>query len=524
MSLLTQGKQKQSRSIRKYRNQAYFEAGSNKQDTALSALKNILVETKFEIPVGQNLGSASKAQNLLSTNPAANHDKFSAITSYSSDLISVHPSPRGTEETNQPQLRRFERIHVWTHKFNAESKKSSHGTVFSYLNLKSQALCLFSIPEHHDQDGVFLIAAVGEWWSFRLVSRSDFEGRIFQDHLYDKLLQVKENEKEDNEDMTHLMGSSQTGDMEKYQAQMKEETPEEIRLRHKRERANRLSEREKTRIDWSQNQSDLQKLIDEAEVKMGEPGVYANEKMDEYSHLQSTLDRSWQRHWGTVFLEPDPASRSGLVDIKQQTEWSKVFRIGTQTSASYLDQISNELARLVEQTSLEDLPVADPIVESNQTEPSHVQPDRVRTQSRNRNSSRHDSSHPGSRNPSYGPGSRIPDRPPSTTVRARPGGSDTQALTRNSQTDRRAPSRPVSRAPSRTVSRAPSRAGSGAPSPAGSGAPSPAGSVDPSPAGSRDPSIDPGSRARNPLRSSRIQPGSSNIQRGNQDERTKPSR
>ncbi|KAJ3720711.1 hypothetical protein DFJ43DRAFT_1004899 [Lentinula guzmanii] len=224
----------------------------------------------------------------------------------------------------------------------------------------AQALCLFSIPEHHDQDGVFLIAAVGEWWSFRLVSRSDFEGRIFQDHLYDKLLQVKENEKEDNEDMTHLMGSSQTGDMEKYQAQMKEETPEEIRLRHKRERANRLSEREKTRIDWSQNQSDLQKLIDEAEVKMGEPGVYANEKMDEYSRLQSTLDRSWQRHWGTVFLEPDPASRSGLVDIKQQTEWSKVFRIGTQTSASYLDQISNELARLVEQTSLEDLPVADP--------------------------------------------------------------------------------------------------------------------------------------------------------------------
>ncbi|KAJ3979779.1 hypothetical protein F5890DRAFT_1633061 [Lentinula detonsa] len=378
----------------------------------------------------------------------------------------------------------------------------------------AQALCLFSIPKHHDQDEVYLIAAVGEWWSFRLVSRSDFKGKIFQNRLYGKLLlQVKENENEDNEDMTHLMGSSQTGDMEKYQAQMKEEeTLEEIRLRHDRERAKRLSKRERRRIDWSQNQSDLQKLIDGA--KMGEPGVYAEKAMNEFIRLQSKLDQSWQRNWGTVFLEPNPAS--GLVDIEQQTEWSKVFRIGTQTSASYLDQISNKLARLVKQTSLEDLPVADPIVESNQTEPSHIQPDRVRTQSRDRNSSRHDSSHPGSRNPSYGPGSHIPDRPPSTTVRARPGGSDTQALTRNSQTDRRAPSRPVSRAPS--------RAGSGAPSPAGSGAPSPAGSGVPSPAGSRDPSIDPGSRARNPLRSSRIQPGSSNIQRSNQDERTKPSR
>ncbi|KAJ3722794.1 hypothetical protein DFJ43DRAFT_1042038 [Lentinula guzmanii] len=165
---------------------------------------------------------------------------------------------------------------------------------------------------------------------------------------------------------------------------------------------------------------------------MGELGVYANEDMNAYTRLQSRLDPSWQRNWGTVFLEPNRAS--GLVDIEQQTEWSKVFRIGTQSSASYLDQISNELARLVEQTSLEDLPVANP-------KPSHIQHERVHTQSRNRNSSRHDSSHPGSRNPSDSPASRIPDRPPSTNSRARPGGSNT--LTRNSQSDRRAPSRPL---------------------------------------------------------------------------------
>ncbi|KAJ3796911.1 hypothetical protein GGU11DRAFT_786727, partial [Lentinula aff. detonsa] len=62
------------------------------------------------------------------------------------------------------------------------------------VELKSQALCLFSIPKHHDQDEVYLIAAVGEWWSFRLVSRSDFKGKIFQNRLYGKLLlQVKEN-------------------------------------------------------------------------------------------------------------------------------------------------------------------------------------------------------------------------------------------------------------------------------------------------------------------------------------------
>ncbi|KAJ3745160.1 hypothetical protein DFH05DRAFT_1614361 [Lentinula detonsa] len=315
------------------------------------------------------------------------------------------------------------------------------------------------------------------------------------------------------------MEPSQTGDMEMYEARMKEETLEETRVRHTRERAQRLLERERRRINWSQNESDLQKLIDETEAEMGIPGVYAEGKMNEYTRLQSKLDQSWQRNWGPVFLEPAPAS--GLVDIQQRrSRWSRLLRIGTQTSALYLDQISNELARLVKETPL--VPVAEPILGSNQTEPSHIQPERVRTQSRNRNSSRQDSSHPGSRNTSVGPGSRIPDRPPSTTSRARPGGSDT--LTRNSQTDRRAPSRPVSRAPSRTVSRAPSRAGSGAPSPAGSGAPSPAGSGVPSPAGSRDPSIDPGSRARNPVRSSRIQPSSSNIQRSNQDDRTKPSR
>ncbi|KAJ3745029.1 hypothetical protein DFH05DRAFT_1382705, partial [Lentinula detonsa] len=102
----------------------------------------------------------------------------------------------------------------------------------------AQALCLFSISSYHRQDKVILIAGVGEWWSFRQVSRSDFKGKIFQDRQYSELLQVKENEKEDtNEDITHLMGSSRTGDMETYEAQTKEETLDETRVRHRRERA-----------------------------------------------------------------------------------------------------------------------------------------------------------------------------------------------------------------------------------------------------------------------------------------------
>ncbi|KAJ3995869.1 hypothetical protein F5050DRAFT_1534165, partial [Lentinula boryana] len=86
----------------------------------------------------------------------------------------------------------------------------------SMLNARNQvmaqALCLFSIPNYHHQRKVILIAGVGEWWSFRLVSRSDFKGKIFQDHRYSQLLQVEGKEKEDNRNMTHLMGSSQTGD------------------------------------------------------------------------------------------------------------------------------------------------------------------------------------------------------------------------------------------------------------------------------------------------------------------------
>ncbi|KAJ3792073.1 hypothetical protein GGU11DRAFT_803610, partial [Lentinula aff. detonsa] len=61
------------------------------------------------------------------------------------------------------------------------------------VELKSQALCLFSISSYHRQRKVIIIAGVGEWWSFRQVSRSDFKGKIFQDRQYSELLQVKEN-------------------------------------------------------------------------------------------------------------------------------------------------------------------------------------------------------------------------------------------------------------------------------------------------------------------------------------------
>ncbi|KAJ3720721.1 hypothetical protein DFJ43DRAFT_1125038 [Lentinula guzmanii] len=104
------------------------------------------------------------------------------------------------------------------------------------LNARDQALCLFSIPNYHCQEQVMVIATVGEWWSFRLLSRSEFDGKIFEGNRYLELIKGQGNDKEKNEN-THLMGSSQTGDMEKYQAQMKEETLEETRVRHTRERA-----------------------------------------------------------------------------------------------------------------------------------------------------------------------------------------------------------------------------------------------------------------------------------------------
>ncbi|KAJ3995880.1 hypothetical protein F5050DRAFT_1674000, partial [Lentinula boryana] len=76
----------------------------------------------------------------------------------------------------------------------------------------SQALCLFSIPNYHCQEQVIVIAAVGEWWSFRLVSRSAFNGKIFDGNRYFEFIKVQGNEKEKNENMMHLMGSSQTED------------------------------------------------------------------------------------------------------------------------------------------------------------------------------------------------------------------------------------------------------------------------------------------------------------------------
>ncbi|KAJ3805091.1 hypothetical protein F5876DRAFT_52423 [Lentinula aff. lateritia] len=69
---------------------------------------------------------------------------------------------------------------------NIDELMSGLGTMMksAQSQAEGQAHCLFSIPNYHRQTHVVLIAAVGEWWSFRFVPRSRFGGRVFDGTKY----------------------------------------------------------------------------------------------------------------------------------------------------------------------------------------------------------------------------------------------------------------------------------------------------------------------------------------------------
>ncbi|KAH7874983.1 hypothetical protein F5879DRAFT_994657 [Lentinula edodes] len=128
---------------------------------------------------------------------------------------------------------------------------------------------------------------------------------------------------------TKLMDPSQTKEMENYDDQ--EETPEQGKARHDVERDNRQGRRAERK----------NLLIDITEEET--PGVYAKERINHYSRLQSACDSDWNFIWGERgdFVEHD----AQLMPLEARVDWSGLMQLGSTTSEDYLNQIQKYLAR-----------------------------------------------------------------------------------------------------------------------------------------------------------------------------------
>ncbi|KAH7874965.1 uncharacterized protein C8R40DRAFT_1106418, partial [Lentinula edodes] len=213
---------------------------------------------------------------------------------------------------------------------------------------EGQAHCLFSIPNYHRQMHVVLIAAVGEWWSFRFVPRSIFGGKTFDGKKYVSHVNAQlEGEERNNpieEDAARLMDPNLIQDMKNFMAHAGE-TPAQIKDRHDAERDARQKRRAERNMIRQHNEDQLQKFIDKIQEKQHEPGAIPDRTINEYSRRRSACDEEWNFSWSfrNEFME----SESGYqVALEDRADWSGVMRLGSETSKYYLDQIQNYLNQI----------------------------------------------------------------------------------------------------------------------------------------------------------------------------------
>ncbi|KAJ4498492.1 hypothetical protein C8R41DRAFT_864685 [Lentinula lateritia] len=185
---------------------------------------------------------------------------------------------------------------------------------------EGQAHCLFSIPNYHRQMHVVLLAAVGEWWSFRFVPRSNFGGKTFNGNKYvfDVNDRLKEEERNNplEEDEAKLMDPDLIHEMRNLIAHAGE-TPAQIKDRHDAERDARQRRRAQRNM------------------------------------RRSACDADWKLRWKfqREFMESELGSRVALED---RADWSGVMRLGSKTSEYYLFQIRNYLNQFARDNVEED--------------------------------------------------------------------------------------------------------------------------------------------------------------------------
>ncbi|KAJ3859310.1 hypothetical protein EV359DRAFT_86553 [Lentinula novae-zelandiae] len=232
---------------------------------------------------------------------------------------------------------------------NIDELMSGLGTMMKSAQSQAagQAHCLFSIPNYHRQMHVVLIAAVGEWWSFWVVPRSRFGRKTFNGEQYVSNVNDRlEGEQRNNpieEDSAKLMSPNQIREMEDFIAHAGE-TPAQIKNRHDAERDARQRQRAERNMIRQHNEDQLQKSIDKNQEIQHEPGAFPDLAINEYSQRRSACDEEWKVTWEfrREFMESDLGYQVALED---RADWSGVMRLGSKTSAHYLDQIRNYLNR-----------------------------------------------------------------------------------------------------------------------------------------------------------------------------------
>ncbi|GAW06197.1 hypothetical protein F5879DRAFT_1064898 [Lentinula edodes] len=221
---------------------------------------------------------------------------------------------------------------------------------------EGQAHCLFSIPNFHRQMHVVLLAAVGEWWSFWFVPRSNFSGKTFNGNKYvfdvNDRLEEEERNNPLEEDEPKLMDPDLIHEMRNLIAHAGE-TPAQIKDRHDAERDARQRRRAQRNMIRQHNEDQLQEFIDKTQEIQNEPGIYPDLAINEYSQRRSACDADWKLRWKfqREFMESELGSRVALED---RADWSGVMRLGSKTSEYYLFQIRNYLNQFARDNVEED--------------------------------------------------------------------------------------------------------------------------------------------------------------------------
>ncbi|KAJ3873297.1 hypothetical protein F5051DRAFT_477552 [Lentinula edodes] len=248
---------------------------------------------------------------------------------------------------------------VSRHCRNIDDFMSGLGTMMksAQSQAEGQAHCLFSIPNYHRQMHVVLIAAVGEWWSFRFVPRSKFGGRTFDGKKYvSNANACLEGEQRDNpveEDAARLMDPNLIHEMQNFIAHAGE-TPAQIKHRHNAERDARQRRRAERNTVRQHNEDRLQEFIDKIQEIENEPGIYADPAINEYSQRRSACDAEWKVQWKFRSQFMESAKLGYQVALKDHADWSGVMRLGSNTSEHYLDQIRNYLNQFTNHNLEED--------------------------------------------------------------------------------------------------------------------------------------------------------------------------
>ncbi|KAF5379634.1 hypothetical protein D9757_009204 [Collybiopsis confluens] len=196
----------------------------------------------------------------------------------------------------------------------------------------TKAECLFSTPKFYRQSEVIVIAAVGDWWCFRVSKRSHFiVGDGFKFFNYPEEVEI-EWEKEEVSDQ--LLAPAETQQM---QLVMKNEESKQDRIKRlNKERDERANQRQKRK----EKQQEVYQEWCDFIGSLGNDTSFTVRQMNKYSRLRWNWDDEWRLRVPQQdnFIQPDlPRDRINLHDYHDRP--SGLMKLGSGRSRRHLDCI-----------------------------------------------------------------------------------------------------------------------------------------------------------------------------------------